>query len=49
MCKRRSVHTCLLCNTLISLCVNRDMHNKEQISTGMLLSKGGGLLDVVAQ
>ena len=33
MCKTRSAHTCLLCNTLISLCVKRDMHNKEQIST----------------
>ena len=33
MYKRRSVHTCLLCNTLISLCVKRDMHNKGQIST----------------
>ena len=33
MCRRGSVHTCLLCNTRISLCVKRDMHDKEQIST----------------
>ena len=32
MCRRGSVHTCLLCNTRISLCVKRDMHNKEKIS-----------------
>ena len=29
MCRRGSVHTC---HTRISLCVKRDMHNKEQIS-----------------
>ena len=33
MCRRGSVHSCLLCNTLISLCVQRDMHNKERISS----------------
>ena len=33
MCRIDSVHTYILCNTLISLCVKRDMHNKEQIST----------------
>ena len=33
MCRRGSVHTCLPCNTLISLFVKRDMHNKEQRST----------------
>ena len=32
MCRRSSTHTCLLCNTRISLFVERDMHNKEQIS-----------------
>ena len=31
--RRGSVHTCLPCNTRISLCVKRDMHNKKQIST----------------
>ena len=29
MCRRGSVHACLLCNTLISLFVKRNMHNKE--------------------
>ena len=32
MCRGGSVHTCLLCNTSISLCVERDMHNKEHES-----------------
>ena len=32
MCRGGSTHTCLLCNTRISLCVERYMHNKEQIS-----------------
>ena len=40
MCRRGSVHACLLCNTLISLFVKRDMHNKEQISTEGTLVQG---------
>ena len=32
MCRRGSVHTCLLCSIRITLCVKRDMHNKERIS-----------------
>ena len=33
MCRRGSVHTFVLCSKHISLCVKRDIHNKEQIST----------------
>ena len=31
MYRRGSVHTYVPCNTHISLCVKRDMHNKEQM------------------